>query len=352
MSPLLRLDAVEMHFRARTQLFQTTVVKALDGVSLNLDPGETLAIVGESGSGKTTLGRVSLRLLEPTAGQVYFDGIDITTASEGGLKDFRRRAQGVFQDPFTSLDPYMTIRQIVEEPLVIHGMGSGSERLERVTWALEEVRLRPASDLLDRYTHMLSGGQRQRVGIARALVVTPAYILADEPVSMIDASSRAEILALLRELQDRHRIAYLYITHDIATARHFAPRTAVMYLGRIVEEGPTPRLIEEPLHPYTQGLLAAVPEPDPANRLEERPVLPGETPSPAAVPPGCRFHPRCPMFMKGLCDLMDPPVIQIAEDRTVACHLYAENGNLKSPPIKSQTLETTPKLLDTDTPED
>lgn len=352
MSALLKLDAVEMHFRARAQLFQTTVVKALDGVSLSLDPGETLAIVGESGSGKTTLGRVSLRLLEPTAGQVYFDGKDVTTASEGDLKDLRRRAQGVFQDPFTSLDPYMTIRQIVEEPLVIHDMGSSSERSERVAWALEEVRLRPASDFLDRYTHMLSGGQRQRIGIARALVITPDYILADEPVSMIDASSRAEILVLLRELQERHRIAYLYVTHDIATARHFAPRTAVMYLGRIVEEGPTPSLIEEPLHPYTQGLLAAVPEPDPANRLAERPVLPGETPSPANIPPGCRFHPRCPMFMKGLCDLVDPPVIQIAEDRTVACHLYGENGDLKSPPLKSQTLETTSKLLDTDTTAD
>ena len=221
MSALLKLDAVEMHFRARAQLFQTTVVKALDGVSLSLDPGETLAIVGESGSGKTTLGRVSLRLLEPTAGQVYFDGKDVTTASEGDLKDLRRRAQGVFQDPFTSLDPYMTIRQIVEEPLVIHDMGSSSERSERVAWALEEVRLRPASDFLDRYTHMLSGGQRQRIGIARALVITPDYILADEPVSMIDASSRAEILVLLRELQERHRIAYLYVTHDIATARHY-----------------------------------------------------------------------------------------------------------------------------------
>ena len=173
---------------------------------------------------------------------------------------------------------------------------------------------------------MLSGGQRQRVGIARALVLTPDYILADEPVSMIDASSRAEILSLLNDLKERHRIAYLYITHDIATARHFAPRTAVMYLGRIVEEGPTAQLIEHPLHPYTQGLLAAVPEPDPRNRLHERDVLPGEPPSPAHAPTGCRFHPRCRAFMSGLCDVADPPTVVVAEGHTVACHLYTDLG--------------------------
>ena len=323
---LVRLEDVEMHFRARASLFRTTIVKALDGVTLSLGRGETLAVVGESGSGKTTLGRVTLRLLEPTGGRVYFDGTDVTTSSEGQLKGLRRRAQGVFQDPFTSLDPYMTIRQIVEEPLVIHKMGSRAERLERVEWALEEVRLQPIGEMLRRYPHMISGGQRQRIGIARALVVTPEYILADEPVSMIDSSSRAEILSLLQELQDRHAIAYLYITHDIATARHFAPRTVVMYLGRIVEEGPTKRIIEEPLHPYTQGLLAAVPEPNPANRLQERIVLAGEPPSPANVPSGCHFHPRCPQFMEGLCDVVDPPVIQIEEGRAVACHLYGEEA--------------------------
>jgi peptide/nickel transport system ATP-binding protein len=321
---LVRLEEVRMHFRARGRgLFGSVVVKALDGVSLALGRGETLAVVGESGSGKTTLGRVSLRLLEPTAGRVLFDGQDVTHAPEGRLKEFRRRAQGIFQDPFTSLDPYMTIRQTVEEPLVIHGMGSAAERLERVTWALDEVRLRPAAEFLDRYPHMLSGGQRQRAGIARALTLTPEYVLADEPVSMIDASSRAEVLALLRDLQERHGIAYLYITHDIATARHFAPRTAVMYLGRIVEEGPTRDVINEPLHPYTKGLLAAVPEPDPANRLRERAVLPGEPPSPADIPSGCRFHPRCPFFMAGLCDVVDPPAVEATPRRTVACHLYS-----------------------------
>ena len=329
-SPLLELQDVAMHFKSRGRGFRTTTVKALDGVSLSLDRGETIAIVGESGCGKTTLGRVSLRLLEPTSGRVIFNGQDITETPESRLKSFRRSAQGIFQDPFTSLDPYMTIRQIVEEPLVIHGEGSASERLDRVEWALDEVRMRPAGDFLDRFPHLLSGGQRQRVGIARALVLTPDYMLGDEPVSMIDASSRAEILALLRELQERHRIGYLYITHDIATARHFAPMTAVMYLGRIVEQGPTAQLISNPLHPYTKGLLDAVPEPDPANRLSERPVLPGEAPSPAQVPTGCRFHPRCPVFMGGLCDIVEPPLVQVEPDRTVECHLYTEEGRERS----------------------
>ena len=324
--PMLELRDVAMHFKSRGRGFRTTTVRALDGVTLSLDREETIAVVGESGSGKTTLGRVSLRLLQPTAGRVIFDGEDITEIQEKRLKGFRRRAQGIFQDPFTSLDPYMTIRQIVEEPLVIHGAGSGSERLERVVWALEEVRMRPASDFLNQFPHLLSGGQRQRVGIARALVLTPDYMLADEPVSMIDASSRAEILLLLRELQERHHIGYLYITHDIATARHFAPTAAVMYLGRIVEHGPTVDLINNPLHPYTQGLLNAVPEPDPANRLAERIVLPGEAPSPANVPSGCRFHPRCPAFMAGLCDVVPPPLVEIEPGRTVECHLYGEEG--------------------------
>ena len=344
--PLLRLEGAEMHFRARARLFRTTIVRALDGVDLDLGRGETLAVVGESGSGKTTLGRVSLRLLEPTGGRVYFGGQDVTALPDSRLKDFRRRAQGVFQDPFTALDSFMTIRQIVEEPLVIHGLGGRSDRLERVEWALGEVRLRPAGDFLDRYPHTLSGGQRQRVGIARALVLTPEYILADEPVSMIDASSRAEILALLNELQQRHEVAYLYITHDIATARHFAPRTAVMYLGRIVEEGPTAQLIEQPLHPYTQGLLAAVPEPDAANRLRERDVLPGEPPSPANVPRGCRFHPRCPAFMAGLCDVVDPvPVVMRGADgssRSVACHLHTEDGRARQWPALSETASDGP----------
>lgn len=344
-APMLDLRDVAMHFKSRGRGFRTTTVRALDGVSMTLDRGQTIAIVGESGCGKTTLGRVSLRLLEPTAGRVLFDNVDITEFKEGQLKGFRRQAQGIFQDPFTSLDPYMTIRQIVEEPLVIHSVGSASERLERVEWALDEVRMRPASDFLDRFPHLLSGGQRQRVGIARALTLTPEYILADEPVSMIDASSRAEILALLRELQERHRIGYLYITHDIATARHFAPTAAVMYLGRVVEQGPTAQLIENPLHPYTQGLLDAVPEPDPANRLAERPVLPGEAPSPANVPSGCRFHPRCPAFMAGLCDVVEPPLVQVEPDRTVECHLYGEEGKARAQQDTAESVSDEPEIV-------
>ena len=336
---MLELDDIAMHFRSRGPRFRTTIVKALDGVSLSLDRGETVAIVGESGCGKTTLGRVSLRLLAPTSGRVVFDGEDVTGLPERRLKAFRRRAQGIFQDPFSSLDPYMTIRQIVEEPLVIHNAGPAAQRRERVEWALDEVRLRPAADFLDRFPHVLSGGQRQRVGIARALVLTPDYMLADEPVSMIDASSRAEILTLLRELQQRHRIGYLYITHDIATARHFAPTAAVMYLGRIVEQGPTAELISNPLHPYTRGLLDAVPEPDPANRLSERPVIAGEAPSPANIPTGCRFHPRCPAFMPGLCDVVSPKLMEIEPQHKVECHLYGEEGRERAKSAEGQTTE-------------
>ena len=212
---MLELRDVAMYFKSRGRGFRTTTVKALDGVSLSLDRGETIAIVGESGSGKTTLVRVSLRLLEPTAGRVFFDNEDITRLKDGQLKKFRRRAQGIFQDPFTSLDPYMTIRQIVEEPLVIHGEGSPSERLERVEWALDEVRMRPAADFLDRFPHLLSGGQRQRVGIARSLVLTPDYMLADEPVSMIDASSRAGNIVPAERTPGaaRHRLSLHHARH-------------------------------------------------------------------------------------------------------------------------------------------
>ena len=320
-NPLVQLNDVRVYFASRRGLFRTTTVRAVDGVSLELRRGETVAVVGESGSGKTTLGRASLRLVQPAGGAVLFDGRDITGASEGQLKWFRRRAQAIFQDPFSSLNPYMSILELVEEPLLIHGRGTRQERRERVVQALEEVRLTPADDFLRKYPHMISGGQRQRVGIARALVLDPDYIVADEPASMIDASSRAEILYLLWELQERRGIAFLYITHDIASARHFSDRIAVMYLGTLVELGPSERLIDGPLHPYTQALIQAVPEADPANRFRERPVIPGEPPSAARVPSGCPFHPRCPAFMAGTCDVERPRLQELAHQE-VACHLY------------------------------
>jgi len=320
---LVRLEDVKVYFWVRKGLFKTQVVRAVDGVSLSLKRGEVVSVVGESGSGKTTLGRVSLRLVKPTGGRVLFDGHDITAVPERELKTVRRRAQAIFQDPFSSIDPFMAVCDTVEEPLLVHGIGPAAERRKRVLQTLQDVRLIPPEEIGVRYPHLLSGGQRQRVGIARALVLKPDYLVADEPVSMIDVSSRAELLHLLRELQNRFGIAMLYITHDIATARHFAHRIAIMYLGRIVESGPTAAVIRNPLHPYTQALIAAVPEPDPANRWRERPALRGEPPSPIHVPPGCSFHPRCPRSMPGTCDIAQPRLMEVEPEHLVVCHLYA-----------------------------
>ena len=322
MTELIRIEDLQVHFQARKGFLGSVVVRALDGVTLNLERGETLAVVGESGSGKTTLGRAALRLLRPTGGRIFFDGEEIGQAQDSRLKEFRRRAQGVFQDPYSSIDPFMSIGQTLEEPLVIHGHGSARERAELIHRSLEDVNLSPAEEVAAKYPHMLSGGQRQRVGIARALILKPDFILADEPVSMIDASSRAEILYLMRDLQKTYGITFLYITHDIATARHFSDRIAVMYAGRIVEMGPSDRVIEEPLHPYTDALIQAIPEPDPANRLRQRTVIPGEPPSPTAPPPGCRFNPRCPQAIAGTCEAIDPPLIEVRPRHQAACHLH------------------------------
>jgi peptide/nickel transport system ATP-binding protein len=270
---MIRLEDVKMHFSVRKGLFKTTLMKAVDGVSLNIGKGEILALVGESGSGKTTLGRLTLRLLHPTAGRIFFEDQNITNLHESKLKMFRRRVQAVFQDPYSSIDPFMNIYQIVEEPLVIHRIGGEKERRELVYKTLEDVRLTPPQDFAEKYPHMISGGQRQRVGIARALVLNPGYIMADEPVSMIDASSRVEILQLLKRLQETYKIAFLYITHDIATARYFSDRVSVVYRGKVVETGDSEKVIENPLHPYTRQLIAAVPEPDPSNRFRERSVV-------------------------------------------------------------------------------
>jgi len=321
--PLVQLQDVKAHFTLRRGIFVSkAVVKAVDGITLEIARGETVALVGESGSGKTTLGRISLRLIEPTEGRVLFDGQDISHVPEGQLLRFRRRAQAVFQDPYASLNNYMTVAQIVEEPLVIHKIGNREERAARVREALDAVRLRPPEEFLSRFPHRLSGGQRQRVAIARALVLDPEYLVADEPVSMVDASSRAEILLVLKDRQEDAGTAILYITHDIATARHFAHRIGVMYLGHLVELGPADRVIDNPLHPYTRLLLEAVPEPDPQNRLKERSIIPGEPPSPANTPPGCPFHPRCPEFMKGTCEAAEPEWKEIEPGHFVACYLY------------------------------
>ena len=339
---LLELEDIEIRFFARKGLLGRTPIYAINGVSLSVSRGETVALVGESGSGKTTLGRTSLRLVKPTAGAIRFDGRDITRLDDGKLKSFRRRAQAVFQDPYSSLNAFMTVAQIVEEPLLIHNLGDKAARMERVRRALNSVRMSPPEPYLGKYPHTLSGGQRQRVGLARALVLDPDYIVADEPVSMIDASSRAEILYLMRDLQREFGIAFLYITHDIASAAHFSDRVAVMYLGRIVELGPPPLVINEPMHPYTRGLIAAVPEPDPANRLRQREVVPGEPPSAAELPSGCAFHPRCPKFMSGLCEGETPALREVRPGHFVACYLFEEAAMAQRTGTAAEVAEAPP----------
>jgi len=322
MKPILTAENVTMEFEVRKKLFSSQPLRAVDDVSLELMPREIVGIVGESGSGKTTLGRLVLHLLKPTAGRILYKGEDISQAGDGGLKVFRRRVQGIFQDPAASVDPFMNVYQIMEEPLIIHKLGNGEEKKHMVGQALKDVKLAPPEEFLPKYSHTLSGGQRQRLAIGRALILKPDILVADEPVSMIDASSRAEILFLFKELRDKHGISILYITHDIATAGYFCQRIAVMYLGKIVELGPAKEVVRQPLHPYTKALVAAVPSPDPANRFAERPVIPGEPPSPLNVPSGCPFHPRCPSFMPGTCEVEPPRMKDVTPGHSTACYLY------------------------------
>lgn len=302
MSHLVQIEELKAYYYQRGGFFRQNEVRAVDGVTLSVDAGETVAVVGESGSGKTTLGRAILRLMKTKGGRVVFDGTDVTTLPGRATKSFRRRAQAIFQDPYSSISPYMNVYDIVEEPLIIHGIGKRQSRRQQILESLGQVKLTPADELSSKYPHALSGGQRQRVCIARAMVLRPEFIVADEPVSMVDASNRAEILSLLRELQESSGIAFLYITHDIANARHFSDRVAVMYAGTIVETGTTAEVIDNPLHPYTKALLAAVPDPDPENRKQLRTVIPGEPPAGGSIPTGCPFHPRCPEFKAGVCD--------------------------------------------------
>lgn len=313
---VLELFGVKTYFHVSKGFFKTLTVKAVDGVSLTIRKGETVSIVGESGSGKTTLGKTALKLVEPRSGKIIFEGKDITRL-KGNLKWFRKKAQIIFQDPFMSINPFMTISQVVEEPLIVHKYPS-AEREEKVKKALSDVRLLPFEEFSRKYPHMLSGGQRQRVGIARALVLEPTFLVADEPVSMIDASSRAEILYLLKDLQSKYNMAIMYITHDIATAKYFSDNIAIMYAGKIVEYGATKEVLNNPLHPYTQALMEAVPDPDPENRFRERKVILGEPPSPINPPTGCRFHPRCP-FATERCKGNVPELVKVKGNHYVAC---------------------------------
>ena len=320
---LLKVVNLKKYFPVRMGFFsrRSGFVKAVDGISFMVDKGEIFGLVGESGCGKTTTGRTILRLIEPTDGEAYFEGVNIFSLSRKEFKPYRRYMQMIFQDPYESLNPRRTVAKTIEQSINIHKLAnSEEEKKELIIKALEEVELRPPEEFLDRYPHMLSGGQRQRVAIARAIVLRPKFIVADEPVSMLDVSIRAGILRLLMKLRDDMGISFLYITHDLATAKYICRRMAVMYLGKIVELGPTIKVIDEPLHPYTKALIKAIPVPDPKVKIGEVPIK-GEVPlSPIDLPSGCRFHPRC-LMAEDICKKKEPEFREVEPGRWVACHL-------------------------------
>ena len=326
---LLRVADLVKHFPLRHGFFGRAGgrVHAVDGVTFSLHVGETLALVGESGCGKSTTGRLVLRLLKPTSGHVWFDGEDLTALPEHALRRHRRALQIIFQDPFASLNPRMTVGQTLEEPLKLHGLAEGRRR-DRVAELLRLVGLAPEHSR--RFPHEFSGGQRQRIGIARALAVEPRAIVCDEPVSALDVSIQAQVINLLADLQARFGLSYLFIAHDLAVVKHIATRVAVMYLGRIVELADKRALFATPRHPYTQALLASIPVPDPSIRRARR-VLQGDVPNPAAPPSGCRFRTRCP-HARPLCAEQTPPLV--AEDgHAVACHFWKEIAISSTPPV-------------------
>jgi peptide/nickel transport system ATP-binding protein len=325
---IIRVENLKKYFPLSVGFFksiimrQIPVVKAVDGISFDIKKGEIFGLAGESGSGKTTTGRLILRLIEPTSGKIYFHDTEITNIPAKKFKDFRKKMQIIFQDPYESLNPKMTIKDIIAEPLRVQGEKDENLIMERVHRALEDVELIPPEEFIYRFPHELSGGQRQRVACARALVVQPEFIVADEPVSMLDVSIRAEILNLMIDLVEKYNVSFLYITHDLALAKHLCNRLAVMYLGKIVERGFVEDVIGNPLHPYTKALLKAVPVPDPEARRVDV-VIKGEIPSPVNPPSGCRFHTRCPDIIGDICRKEEPELVCINKDHYVACHLYS-----------------------------
>lgn len=323
--PLLDVRNLYMHFPLTQGIIiqrKVGAVQAVDGVSFSVKRGETLGLVGESGCGKSTTGRAILQLYKPTSGEVNFSGKDLTKLDSGEMRKMRRHLQMIFQDPYASLNPRMTVGNIVSEPMQIHNLVPKAERTKRVQELLQTVGLNPY--FANRYPHEFSGGQRQRIGIARALAANPDFIVCDEPVSALDVSIQAQIVNLLEDLQDQFGLTYLFIAHDLSVVRHISDRVAVMYLGKIVEMADRNELYDNPMHPYTKALLSAVPIPDPViEKKRERIILTGDVPSPINPPSGCHFHTRCPYVMD-ICKKVDPPFTEKGPGHFVACHLYPE----------------------------
>jgi len=319
--PLLEVSDLKKHFPIRGGVLGRTVgyVYAVDGVSFKIGKGETMGLVGESGCGKTTVGRCTLRLIEPTDGEILFEGLDITKINDKQMAKLRPKMQIVFQDPYASLNPRMTIKDIVGEPMLVNGIARGLELRRRVLELLLIVGL--AEDHMNRFPHEFSGGQRQRIGVARALSLNPEFIVLDEPTSSLDVSVQAQTLNMLQDLQKKLALTYLFISHNLSVIKHMSDRIAVMYLGKIVEIASKTELFRSQLHPYTQALFAAIPIPDP-EISRERIILGGDVPSPVNPPSGCRFHPRCPKMIP-ICKEEEPQLIEIRKDHYVACHLAA-----------------------------
>ena len=321
-APLLSVKDLRVWFELRRWGFgHAGYVRAVDGVNFDLNYGEAIGVVGESGCGKTSLMKTILNLYQPTKGQILFENENLKELGRSEMRLYRSYVGYVQQDPYGALPPFMNVRRILEEPLIINGMMDKKERLQRIRDVMEEVKMTPVEDFVNKYPHMLSGGQQQRVVIARSMILGPKLIVADEPVSMLDASVRVEILKLLRGLQDSHNLAVIYITHDLSTVRYFSERIFVMYAGQLVERAKVDDLLRHPCHPYTQALLAATVDPDYQNSLTIREVPLGEPPSLINPPPGCRFHPRCPEAIKGLCDVQEPPEFEPEANHFTTCWL-------------------------------